>query len=426
MILRVIGPGRAGGALALALHRAGWTVEAPRGRGDDLSTAAEGVDLLLVATPDPVVAEVAAAVDPVPTTVVAHVAGALGLEVLAGHERAAALHPLVALPDADDRCRPPGRRGLVRRRRRPPGADGGGRPRRPRVHRGRRRPDPLSRRRRHRLEPPRRPRSARSSGWRPRACPSRPSWRWPGHAGQRRRPGPGAALTGPVARGDWATVDRHLAALPEEERPGLRGDGGRGPQTDRAMKVTTTVAEARWALDEVRREGGTVGLGADHGLPARGPPVAHDGGERGQTDFVIATIFVNPLQFAPGEDLDSYPRDPEGDRRKAEAAGVDLLLVPEHAEMYPEEVLTTVSVGRLSAVDGGRVRDPPTSPAWRRWWPSSSPSPDPAGRTSARRTSSSSRWCGGWRRTSRSRSRWWAARSSASPTGWPCRVATPT
>jgi pantoate--beta-alanine ligase len=121
------------------------------------------------------------------------------------------------------------------------------------------------------------------------------------------------------------------------------------------MKVTTTIAEARWALDEVRREGGTVGL-----VPTMG--YLHDGhlslmaAARTDTDFVVATIFVNPLQFAPGEDLDSYPRDPEGDRQKAERAGVDLLLTPEHEEMYPEEVLTTVSVGGLSASMEGASR----------------------------------------------------------------------
>jgi pantoate--beta-alanine ligase len=121
------------------------------------------------------------------------------------------------------------------------------------------------------------------------------------------------------------------------------------------MKVTTTIAEARWALDEVRREGGTVGL-----VPTMG--YLHDGhlslmrAANADTDFVMATIFVNPLQFAPGEDLESYPRDPEGDRQKAEAAGVDLLLVPDHDEMYPDEVLTTVSVSGLSASMEGASR----------------------------------------------------------------------
>jgi len=96
--LRVIGPGRAGGSLARALAAAGWTVLEPVRRGDDLAGAAAGVDLLVVATPDAAVADVAAAVSPIPTTVVAHLAGSLGLDVLAGHERRAALHPLRSIP----------------------------------------------------------------------------------------------------------------------------------------------------------------------------------------------------------------------------------------------------------------------------------------------------------------------------------------
>jgi pantoate--beta-alanine ligase len=53
---------------------------------------------------------------------------------------------------------------------------------------------------------------------------------------------------------------------------------------------------------------------------------------------------VNPLQFAPGEDLESYPRDAAGDAAKAEAAGTDLLFMPSDEEMYPEPVRTTVAV----------------------------------------------------------------------------------
>ena len=101
MRFRVVGRGRAGGALAIALGRAGWDEAEVRGRGDDLSDAAAGVDLLVLATPDPAVAEVAAAIEPVPTTVVAHLAGSLTLEVLAPHERRASVHPLVALPSAE-------------------------------------------------------------------------------------------------------------------------------------------------------------------------------------------------------------------------------------------------------------------------------------------------------------------------------------
>jgi predicted short-subunit dehydrogenase-like oxidoreductase (DUF2520 family) len=99
--VRVIGPGRAGTALALALARAGWTVTEPVRRGEPVAGAAAGVDLLVIATPDAAVAEVAAAVDPVETTVVAHLAGSLGLDVLAPHPRRASVHPLVALPEPE-------------------------------------------------------------------------------------------------------------------------------------------------------------------------------------------------------------------------------------------------------------------------------------------------------------------------------------
>lgn len=98
--LRIIGPGRAGGALAGALGRAGWSVEALLGRGDDVSAAASGVDLVVIATPDATIAEVAGAVEPAEAAVV-HLAGSLGLDVLAPHERRAAVHPLLSLPNAE-------------------------------------------------------------------------------------------------------------------------------------------------------------------------------------------------------------------------------------------------------------------------------------------------------------------------------------
>lgn len=102
--LRIIGPGRAGGALSLALGRRGWSVDV-RGRADDLSGAAHGVDLLVLAVPDGAIADVAASVRPDPDEagVVAHLAGSLGLGVLtqAGHHRVATIHPLVSLPNPE-------------------------------------------------------------------------------------------------------------------------------------------------------------------------------------------------------------------------------------------------------------------------------------------------------------------------------------
>lgn len=99
--LRVIGPGRAGTAMSRALAAAGWTVAAPVRHGEEVRGAASGTDLLLIATPDAAVADVAGAVCPVPTTVVAHVAGSLGLDALRAHERRASIHPLVSIPTGE-------------------------------------------------------------------------------------------------------------------------------------------------------------------------------------------------------------------------------------------------------------------------------------------------------------------------------------
>jgi len=99
--VRVVGAGRAGRSFAKAIDDlAGWDVIDMRGRGVVIDDAAADVDLVLIATPDSVVADVAAAIRP-GRAVVAHVAGSLGLDVLAPHERRAALHPLMSLPDAE-------------------------------------------------------------------------------------------------------------------------------------------------------------------------------------------------------------------------------------------------------------------------------------------------------------------------------------
>lgn len=97
---RVIGAGRAGGALSRALRAAGWTVEGPLTRRDPATSAAAGTKLLVLAVPDGAVATLAASVRP-GDAVVVHLAGSLGLDVLAPHPRAASLHPLVALPDPE-------------------------------------------------------------------------------------------------------------------------------------------------------------------------------------------------------------------------------------------------------------------------------------------------------------------------------------
>lgn len=79
----------------------GYEVLGALGRGDDLGGAAAGADLVVIATPDAAVAPTAEAIAPSASTVVAHLSGSLGLDVLAPHPRRAGLHPLVPLPDPE-------------------------------------------------------------------------------------------------------------------------------------------------------------------------------------------------------------------------------------------------------------------------------------------------------------------------------------
>ena len=124
------------------------------------------------------------------------------------------------------------------------------------------------------------------------------------------------------------------------------------------METLSTVAALRAALDDARLDGRSVGL-----VPTMG--FLHDGHtsliERAARDHdvVLTTIFVNPLQFAPTEDLGAYPRDPDGDAARAAAAGATLLFTPADDEMYPDGrdgVLTSVTVEALSAVMEGASR----------------------------------------------------------------------
>jgi pantoate--beta-alanine ligase len=100
------------------------------------------------------------------------------------------------------------------------------------------------------------------------------------------------------------------------------------------VKTIEHAGDLRALLDDARAAGSTVGF-----VPTMG--FFHEGhrslmrAARAAHDVVVVSLFVNPLQFGPTEDLDRYPRDTEGDTRAAEAEGVDYLFSPPVDEMYP-------------------------------------------------------------------------------------------
>lgn len=75
-----------------------------------------------------------------------------------------------------------------------------------------------------------------------------------------------------------------------------------------------------------------------------------------ENDYVVMSIFVNPLQFGPNEDFDRYPRDEARDKELAEEAGVDLIFMPQIEEMYPEEITMTLTVTKGVDVLCGQSR----------------------------------------------------------------------
>jgi pantoate--beta-alanine ligase len=77
---------------------------------------------------------------------------------------------------------------------------------------------------------------------------------------------------------------------------------------------------------------------------------------RRDSDVVVLSIFVNPLQFGPTEDLSTYPRDEIGDLSLAEGAGVDIVFLPSVDEMYPSERATSITVGELGTILEGADR----------------------------------------------------------------------
>jgi len=121
------------------------------------------------------------------------------------------------------------------------------------------------------------------------------------------------------------------------------------------MRIVRTIAELRAAVREAKWQGQSVGL-----VPTMG--AFHEGHltlmreARKNTDLVVVSLFVNPTQFGPTEDLSRYPRDEERDAALAEREGVDILFAPDPAEIYPDGFATTIHIAGVTDVLDGASR----------------------------------------------------------------------
>ena len=112
------------------------------------------------------------------------------------------------------------------------------------------------------------------------------------------------------------------------------------------MIISGSVQETRKVIGNWKKRGFSVGL-----VPTMG--YLHPGHislierARKENDMVVVSIFVNPIQFGPNEDLDKYPRDMAHDREVCEKAGAELIFAPEPSEMYPSENLVFVDIKEL-------------------------------------------------------------------------------
>src|SRR5690606_2293311 len=119
-----------------------------------------------------------------------------------------------------------------------------------------------------------------------------------------------------------------------------------------AVQIIRETGALRDAVAALRAEGRTVALVPTMGALHAGH-MALVAEARRRADHVVASIFVNPKQFGPNEDLSSYPRREAADARMLEDEGCAILWAPDVAEMYPEGFATTISVaGVTEGLDG--------------------------------------------------------------------------
>lgn len=121
------------------------------------------------------------------------------------------------------------------------------------------------------------------------------------------------------------------------------------------IKVVSTVDETRAQIKEWKKQGFTVGL-----VPTMG--YLHEGHQSlikkavDENDKVVVSVFVNPIQFAPNEDLETYPRDLEADKKLCDSTGADLIFHPTPDEMYPDGFSTHIQMDNLTKELCGKTR----------------------------------------------------------------------
>ncbi len=344
--IAIVGAGRLGSALAGALDAASLPADGPFGRGFDGADA----DAVLLCVPDSELAAAAAVLRP--GMLVGHCSGATGLGVLAGHE-AFGLHPLMTVTPAGAvfagaGCAIAGTSERARSLAEHLALALGMSPftiadeDRAAYHAAASVASNLLVALEAAAERLAATAGVPRSALAPLVRASVDNWAEHGAAD---------ALTGPIARGDEATVALQREAI-AERAPDLLGVFDVLGEQARAIagrpvaspaRLTRTVAELRMLLDDARRSGRSIGLvptmGALHGghlsLIARA---------RADHDLVVVSLFVNPAQFDDADDLAAYPRGESRDAELAFAAGADVLFAPAPGEVYPEGFSTTVAV----------------------------------------------------------------------------------
>ncbi|MHC4759500.1 MAG: pantoate--beta-alanine ligase [Planctomycetota bacterium] len=121
------------------------------------------------------------------------------------------------------------------------------------------------------------------------------------------------------------------------------------------MEVAKTIKSGRQAVQNARSSANKIGL-----VPTMGAlHIGHTSlikAAKKDCDFIIVSIFVNPAQFVPGEDFEKYPRPLDDDLKICAKHNVDLVFLPDHEQMYPEQNLTWVNVDKLTEPLCGRFR----------------------------------------------------------------------